>query len=136
MNPKIKFHIVSDKTIKSKYIKKNILKKIQTHKLSKANCIIVIGGDGFMLKTLIKYYKYKKPFYGLNSGSYGFLMNKFSKEKFLKNYNKSNPTTINPIEMHVKNKNNQIKRSIAINEISILRQTKQAAKISITIPKA
>tara|TARA_B100000686_G_C16531431_1_gene832525 strand:- start:47 stop:826 length:780 start_codon:yes stop_codon:yes gene_type:complete len=131
MNLNINFHVISDKSKKSKYIKKNILKKIKNFILSKAKCIIVIGGDGFMLKTLIKYYKYKKPFYGLNAGSYGFLMNKYSKKNFLKNLIKSNSININPIEMKVKNKNNQIKKSIAVNEISILRQTKQAAKLLI-----
>ncbi len=131
MKLNINFHVISDKTKKSKYIKKNILKKIKNYKLSRAKCIIVIGGDGFMLKNLIKYYKYKKPFYGLNSGSYGFLMNKYSKKNFLRNLTKSKPVNINPIEMKVINKNNQIKKSIAVNEISILRQTKQAAKLLI-----
>ena len=131
MNLNAKFHILSDKTTTSFYIKTNILKKIKNHKLSKANCIIVIGGDGFMLKTLIKFYKFNKPFYGLNSGSYGFLMNRYSEKKFLKNLIKIKSISINPIEMLVKNKNNQIKKSIAINEISILRQSKQTAKLSI-----
>jgi len=84
-----------------------------------------------MLKTLIKYYKYKKPFYGLNSGNYGFLMNKYSKNNFVRNLNKLKSTSIYPVQMLVKTKKNQIKKSIAINEISILRQTKQAAKLSI-----
>ena len=62
MNPNLKFHIVSDKTKTSQYIKKNILKKISKHKLSKSNRIIVIGGDGFMLNSLKKYYKFKNHF--------------------------------------------------------------------------
>ena len=84
-----------------------------------------------MLKILKKFYKYKKPFYGVNSGSYGFLMNKFSKKNFLKNMKKIHPISINPLIMNVKNKNNQYKKSIAVNEISILRQSRQAAKIVI-----
>ena len=131
MNSNTKFHILSDKTVTSLYTKKNILKKIKNHKLPKANCIIVIGGDGFMLKTLIKFYKFQKPFYGLNSGSYGFLMNKYSQKNFLKNLTKIKSVSINPIEMQVKNKKNKLKKSIAINEISILRQSRQAAKLSI-----
>ena len=58
MNLNLKFHIVSDKTKISQYIKKNILKKISKHKLSKSNRIMVIGGDGFMLNSLKKYYKF------------------------------------------------------------------------------
>jgi len=131
MDSNIKFHIVSDKTVSARYIKKNILKKIANHNLAKSNCIIVIGGDGFMLKTLIKFYKLKKPFYGLNSGSYGFLMNKYSHNNFLKNLIKIRSISISPIEMLVRNKNNHLKKSIAINEISILRQSKQAANLSV-----
>jgi len=84
-----------------------------------------------MLQTLKKYYKFNKFFYGINSGNYGFLMNKFSNKNFLKNLNSSNIVEINPLQMKVKTKNNQIKTSIAINEVSILRQSKQASSISI-----
>ena len=127
-----KYHVVSDNNISSKQIKKKILKIISNNNLLKSDCIIVIGGDGFMLKTLIKLYKLKKPFYGLNSGNYGFLMNKFNKKNFFKNLTNANPVSINPIEMVVITKNNQRKKSIAINEISILRQSKQATNLSIT----
>ncbi len=123
--------IVSDKNLKSSKIKNVILKKIQSHSLSKSNLIIVIGGDGFMLETLKKYNKYKKPFYGINSGNYGFLMNKFSKKTNYKNLNKGRSVSISPLEMNVKNKNNIIKKSIAINEISVLRQSRQTASLAI-----
>ena len=123
--------IISDKNIKSLKIKKTILKKINSFSLSKSNLIIVIGGDGFMLETLKKYNKYKLPFYGINSGNYGFLMNKFSKNLNLKKLNKSRLVSISPIEMKVKTKSNLIKKYIAINEISILRQSRQTASISI-----
>ena len=88
-----------------------------------------------MLQTLKKLYKFKKPFYGINSGNYGFLMNKFSNKNFIKNLNFSNSIKIHPLQMFVKNKNNQIKKSIAINEVSILRQSKQASLISIVANK-
>ena len=128
---KDKIHIVFDKTKSSLKIKSLLVKKIQTTSLKKSNTIIVLGGDGFMLQTLKKYYKFNKFFYGINSGNYGFLMNKFSNKNFLKNLNSSNIVEINPLQMKVKTKNNQIKTSIAINEVSILRQSKQASSISI-----
>ena len=84
-----------------------------------------------MLQTLKKFYKFKKFFYGINSGNYGFLMNKFSNKNFIKNLTTSKTVQIHPLKMVVKTKNNQIKKSIAINEISILRQSKQAASIQI-----
>ena len=96
---------------------------------------MVIGGDGFMLETLKKFYKFKKPFYGINSGSYGFLMNKFFNKNIQKDLNKYNLVTINPLQMTVKTKLKQIKKNIAINEISILRQSKQAANLEIKTNK-
>ncbi len=99
--------------------------------LKKPNIIIVIGGDGFMLQTLKKNKKSKKLFYGINSGNYGFLMNKFSSKTILKNLYKANVISISPLEMTVKNNKNQIRKHLAINEVSILRQSRQAASLSI-----
>ena len=84
-----------------------------------------------MLETLKKYYKYKKPFYGINSGDYGFLMNKFSEKKLIHNLHKTDLVKISPLQMVVKNQLGKTKKSIAINEISILRQSRQAVSISI-----
>ena len=80
---KFKIHIVRDKTSSSAKIKKILIKKIKSHTINKSDLIVVIGGDGFMLQTLKKFYKLKKPFYGVNSGHYGFLMNRFSNKNFL-----------------------------------------------------
>ena len=126
-----KLQIISDKNKRSLAIKKQLLKKINSYQPKISNLIIVIGGDGFMLSTLKKNKNSKKNFYGVNSGNYGFLMNKFSSKDILKNLSKANMITISPLEMTVKNKNNQIKKSLAINEVSILRQSRQAATLSI-----
>lgn len=126
-----KLFIISDKNKKSEIIKNKLEKKIKLTSLIKSDFIIVIGGDGFMLQTLKKYYKYKKPFYGINSGDYGFLMNKFHEKNIFKNFLKTDLIKISPLQMIVKNKYGKIKRSIAINEISILRQSKQAASMLV-----
>ena len=128
----IKPHILFDNTKLSKKIKNFLDHKIQNISLNKCNIIIVIGGDGFMLSSLKKYNKYKKPFYGINAGSYGFLMNKFSTKNTIKNLSKARQVTISPLEMTVKNKFNITKKSIAINEVSILRQSRQAASLKIS----
>ena len=127
----IKPHIVFDKNDLSIRIKKFLYKKFKNLSVSNSNLIIVIGGDGFMLEALKKYNKYKKTFYGINSGNYGFLMNKFSTKHTIKNLSKGRLVSISPLEMIVKNKSNLTKKSIAINEVSILRQSKQAASLSI-----
>ncbi len=132
---KDKTFLIFDKTKNSLKIKSLLIKKIKNTTINKANIIIVIGGDGFMLQTLKKLYKFKKAFYGINSGNYGFLMNKFSNKNILKNLKTSKLVRIHPLEMTVKTKNGIIKKSIAINEVSILRQSKQASSISITANK-
>ena len=128
---KIKAHIFFDKTKNSLKIKSYLEKKIQFISLTKSKLIVVIGGDGFMLQTLKKFYKLKKPFYGVNSGHYGFLMNRFSNKNFFKNLTSAKLIQIHPLEMKVRTKNNQLKKSIAINEVSILRQSRQAASLLI-----
>ncbi len=127
----IKSHIVFDNNKLSKKIKNFLDKHLKTYSISKSNLIIVIGGDGFMLSALKKYNKFKKSFYGINSGNYGFLMNKFSIKNTIKNLSKARNVSISPLEMTIKNKSNLIKKSIAINEVSILRQSRQAASLSI-----
>ena len=130
-----RIYLVSDKTKVSLKIKSLLIKKINITTLKKSNIIIVLGGDGFMLQTLKRLYQFKKPFYGINSGNYGFLMNKFSNKNFLKNFKTSTSIKIHPLQMTVATKSKLVKKSIAINEVSILRQSKQASSISITTNK-
>jgi len=131
----VKIKIISDTNKKSLKIKSFILKNIKNNKSIKPNLIIVIGGDGFMLKTLKNNQKSSKLFYGINSGNYGFLMNKFSQKNTIKNLSKAKMISISPLEMKVKNKQNLIKKFIAVNEVSILRQSRQAASLSISNKK-
>ena len=126
-----KIQIISDKNLRSLKIKKSLFGILKRSKLKKSNIVIVIGGDGFMLQSLKKNKKSKKFFYGVNSGNYGFLMNKFSSKNFVKNLTRSKTVSISPLEMIVKNNKNIIKKYIAINEVSILRQSRQAASLSI-----
>ena len=124
--------IISDKNLRSLRIKKTLLNILKKIKLKKSNRIIVIGGDGFMLQTLKRNKKSKGLFYGVNSGNYGFLMNKFSSKNFIKNFTKSKIVSISPLEMTVRNNKNITNKHIAINEVSILRQSRQAASLSIS----
>ena len=126
-----KINIISDKNKKSLKIKSLLTKELNKTKVKLPRLVIVIGGDGFMLQTLKKNKKNKKCFYGINSGNYGFLMNKFSQKKIVNNLLKSKMISISALEMLVRNNKNQIKKYIAINEVSILRQSRQAASLSI-----
>ena len=126
-----KIQIISDKNKKSQKIRFLLVNKIKNLNFVKSNITIVIGGDGFMLQTLKKNKDSKKFFYGINSGNYGFLMNKFSSKNMIKNLSKAKMITISPLEMTVRNNKNQTKKYLAINEVSILRQSRQAASLSI-----
>tara|TARA_B100000989_G_C19426446_1_gene420983 strand:- start:138 stop:908 length:771 start_codon:yes stop_codon:yes gene_type:complete len=126
-----KIQIISDKNSNSSKIKKSLLKILKKKEIKKTNLVVVIGGDGFMLQTLKKNRKSKKNFYGINSGNYGFLMNKFSTKNLIRNLLNAKVLSISPLEMTVINSANNIKKYIAINEVSILRQSRQAASLSI-----
>ena len=130
-----KIQIISDKNSRSSNIKKSLIKILKKNEVEKPNLIIVVGGDGFMLQTLKKNRNSKKYFYGINSGNYGFLMNKYSSNNLIKNLSKAKMISISPLEMVVSKKNNQKKKHIAINEVSILRQSRQAASLSIDYGK-
>tara|TARA_Y100000590_G_scaffold424849_1_gene532242 strand:+ start:51 stop:827 length:777 start_codon:yes stop_codon:yes gene_type:complete len=126
-----KIHFAIDKTNRAKIFSKKIFSKYKNFTPNLADVIVVIGGDGFMLETLKKYQKYNKPFYGMNRGTFGFLMNKFKKDKILSSIKKSKLISISPLEMRVKTKKNKTFSAIAINEVSLLRQSRQTASIKI-----
>ena len=130
-----KFEIISDHNLKSKKIKSKLIKIFKNQNYFNSNIIIVIGGDGFMLQTLKKNKNKDKFFYGINSGNYGFLMNRFSEKNIIKDLTQTKLISISPLEMTVINKKNEVKKSIAINEVSILRQSRQAASLSINVGK-
>tara|TARA_B100002052_G_scaffold199839_1_gene182341 strand:+ start:254 stop:1021 length:768 start_codon:yes stop_codon:yes gene_type:complete len=123
-------NIIFDNNKKSKKIKNFLVKKLKKYKISKNNLVIVVGGDGFMLQTLKKNKKKSNLFYGINSGNYGFLMNKFSRKNVIKNLLTAKMVSISPLEMKVISKT-KIKKSLAINEVSVLRQSRQAASLSV-----
>ena len=129
-----KFCFVFDKTFKSQKIK-NYLRIYKKYSPEKSDIIIVSGGDGFMLRTLKKYYKYKKPFYGINSGTIGFLMNKFQKKNLVNLIKKAKSFSINPLKVKISNFKKKKFKTIAINEISLFRQSKQTALLKLKINK-
>ena len=125
-----KIKIISDSNTKSLKIKKFLMKRIKPNFVKRVNLIIVVGGDGFMLQTLKKNKRSSNLFYGINSGNYGFLMNKFSERNIIKNLSKAKMIKISPLEMKINNKK-KARKYLAINEVSILRQSRQASSISI-----
>ena len=126
-----KIHFAIDKNIIVKNFKKKIFKKYKNYLPHQSSVIVVIGGDGFMLESLKKYQKYKKPFYGMNKGTFGFLMNKFKIKNIWKSILNAKQISISPLIMEAVTKNNTKKTAIAINEVSLLRQSRQASLLQI-----
>ena len=130
----IKLHFIFDKTKKSQDLKKLILKKYQNYQPSRSNYIIVAGGDGFMLNSLKKYSKFKKPFYGINCGTYGFLMNKYASNNFFNKIKKAKITSIYPLKITTIQKKTKNKKILmAINEVSLFRQSRQTASLRLKV---
>jgi NAD+ kinase len=98
-----------------------------------ADVIVALGGDGLMLQTLHKFMKSGKPIYGMHRGTVGFLMNEFSMEKLPERIAAANITIIHPLVMRSRDSAGRIHEHRAINEVSLFRQSAQAAHLRILI---
>lgn len=98
-----------------------------------ADVIVALGGDGFMLQTLHDYMNTGKPIYGMNRGTVGFLMNEYQEQDLLVRINAAEAEIIRPLEMDVVTMDDKRIAALAINEVSLLRQSYQAAKIRVTV---
>jgi NAD+ kinase len=127
-----KYHFVFDNRQKNKRLKEFLLRKYKNSLPNLSYAIIVLGGDGFMLHTLKQYQKYNKPFYGINIGTFGFLMNKYKSFNIDSNISKAKLILISPLQMKALTKSGKIYSALAINEVSLLRQSRQAASLQIT----
>ena len=98
-----------------------------------AEVLVALGGDGFMLETMHAYLDANIPIYGIHCGSVGFLMNECQLQQLLDHLQQANPTSLYPLEMQVQKRDGTTVNALAFNEVSLLRQTHQAAKIQISI---
>jgi len=112
-----------------------LIKTYGQSSIEEADIIVALGGDGFMLQTLRQHITVLRkglPVYGMNQGTIGFLMNDYSEEKLCKRLENAEATLIHPLKMTAKTKAKTIEQ-MAINEVSLFRQTQQAAHISVTV---
>ncbi|WP_142849961.1 NAD kinase [Telmatospirillum sp. J64-1] len=99
----------------------------------KADVIVALGGDGFMLECLHRHIDRKVPIYGMNRGTVGFLMNVYSEEGLMERLERAEAVQLHPLRMQTLTMNGEEHEALAINEVSLLRETRQAAKIRISI---
>jgi NAD+ kinase len=98
-----------------------------------AQVVVALGGDGFMLETLHRFIDSKMPIYGMNFGSVGFLMNDFAEEGLLERISAAERAVIHPLAMSAIDQKRVQRRAVAINEVSLLRQTRQTAKLRVSV---
>lgn len=103
------------------------------HPPEDADVLVALGGDGFMLQTLHRHGGLGKPVYGMKLGSVGFLMNQFRNEDLATRIASAVPAVLNPLEMLAQTESGASVGSLAYNEVSLLRQTRQAAHIGIEL---
>ncbi len=103
------------------------------YEIADADVIVALGGDGFMLEMLHRTLPDGKPIYGMNRGSVGFLMNDYREEDLIERIAHAERATIHPLAMVATDHRRIQHRGVAINEVSLLRQTRQTAKLRVSI---
>jgi NAD+ kinase len=101
--------------------------------LEEADCIVALGGDGLMLETLHRTMGRAVPIFGMHLGSIGFLMNRLDSENLLERLEAAQLTLLHPLQMVATNMDGEAFNAVAINEVSLLRQSAQAAKLEISV---
>ena len=129
----MKFHFISSNTSEAIKAKEEYINSYSQTDPDLADIIIPIGGDGILLKSLHDFNELNKPFFGINYGSIGFLMNSESNKDLKEVIKNSKSTDLKPLKMTAKDENNKIYDSIAYNEVSLMRQSHQASKFQIKI---
>jgi NAD+ kinase len=124
---------VSSDTPEAAEARATLERRFGTHDPKGADVIVAIGGDGLMLQTLHRFMNTGKPIYGLNKGSVGFLMNEYRENDLLERIRNAAASRIHPLVMEATDTLGHIHSALAINEVSLLRQTHQAAKLRISV---
>ncbi|HJD64102.1 MAG TPA: NAD kinase [Rickettsia endosymbiont of Sericostoma sp.] len=128
-----KIAIIFNNSTKSLELVKQLELFYKFCKVEEAEVIIVVGGDGELLHAIHRYMHLNVPFYGINSGNIGFLMNSIIIEKLIDNLQESIVSHLYPLETQVETVDSKTYTALAINEVSIFRKTNQAAKFKIEI---
>ena len=131
--PKKNLHFVASSSDEANKALNRLLSKYEQASPEKSDMIVALGGDGFMLETLHKYLPTSKPVYGMHRGSIGFLMNEYKEDNLLDRVSKSEKVILHPLKMQTISSSGETRIANAINEVSLLRETRQAAKLRIYV---
>jgi NAD+ kinase len=124
---------VASKTEEAEAALAELRKRYAEAPLEKADVIVALGGDGFMLRTLHRHLALNRPVYGMKLGTVGFLMNQFHPDGLNARIGRAQPTELKPLVMEAVSESGTTATALAFNEVSLLRQTKQAAHICVSL---
>jgi NAD+ kinase len=127
---------VASKTEEAQAALVELRKRYAEAPIEQAQVIVALGGDGFMLRTLHRHLALDKPVFGMKLGTVGFLMNQFHPDALTDRIARAQPTALKPLVMEAVSESGTSTTSLAFNEVSLLRQTKQAAHIRVSINSA
>lgn len=128
-----RIHFVASSVESAELAMTTMSRRYGQHDAADAEVIVALGGDGFMLRTLHQVIKSDIPVFGMKLGNVGFLMNRFGEEDLLERLDNARRVSLNPLRMDVTNDAGVTQTALAVNEISLLRQTNQAAHIRILV---
>jgi len=117
----------------AQFARTRLAKRYGSVPVEEADVIVALGGDGFMLETLHSDLTRRTPVYGMNRGSIGFLMNDYEEDDLPARIAAAGRAVIHPLQMDAWNEAGEVSSGLAINEVSLLRQTRQSAKLRITV---
>lgn len=129
----MKPHFTAADTQQAQDAKEKLVALYGAAPIEKADVVVALGGDGSMLRALHDSLKHRKPVFGINRGSVGFLLNDYRSEGLPERLKRAQTVKLNPLRMRVKTADGKTRDELAINEVSLLRETRQAAKLKITI---
>ena len=126
-------HFIASTNIDAQEQKQLLVSKYGDFAINESDVLIVLGGDGFMLQAIKDYMDKKIPFFGINYGSIGFLMNSVTDGDLINRLDQAQSVQLSPLVMTAYDKDDSFHTAKAINEVALLRQTHQAAKIQVSI---
>ena len=125
--------LVAAETLAAQQARRALSKRYGQASVESADVIVALGGDGLMLQTLHQHMEKSTPIFGMNRGSVGFLLNEYRPAGLTRRLERAVRVTLNPLRMTVTTAKGKTRSALAINEVSLLRQQRQAAKLRILV---
>lgn len=127
----MKIHFICSSKAKSRSTYEAMVKRYGQYPVCDADCIVVLSGDGMILRAFHENYQHNLPIYGMNCGDLGFLTNKCQSENLIRRIENAVPLRFHPLRAWIEKENGEMHSTIAVNEVYLLRETHQSAKLQV-----